>query len=208
VRTATRRSPFADALAGLGGVVEPQGDWEVVASYGDEEAERAMLREAVAVADVTCRAKVDVRGRIEGALAAAGDAFVARVAADWALVLGAPGAEASIASRLETAARDDAMVTDATHLYGGFALAGPGLPELLARLTSWDPTSLAPGAATGAPIADVRVVLVRRDLEVPVLEAYAATELSRYVWETILDVVRSLGGGPVGWNALRSTGWR
>jgi glycine cleavage system aminomethyltransferase T len=208
VRTATRRSPFADAQAALGAVVEPRGDWELVASYGDEDAERALLREAVAVADITCRAKVDVRGRVDAALAVAGDSFVARIAADWALVLGEPGDEASIGSRLQAAARDDAMVTDVTHLYGGFALAGPGLPELLARLTSWDPASLAPGSATGAPIADVRMVLARRDLEVPVLEAYAATELSRYAWETILGVVRALGGGPVGWNALRSTGWR
>ena len=37
------------------------------------------------------------------------------------------------------------MVTDVTHLFAGFALAGPRLPDVLARPTSWDPASLARG---------------------------------------------------------------
>ena len=87
------------------------------------------------------------------------------------------------------------MVTDATHLFVGFALAGPELPEVLARLTSWDPASLAEGEATGAPIGDVRAVVVRRDLPLPVLEAYVATEFARYAWETVLDAVSAGGRG-------------
>jgi glycine cleavage system aminomethyltransferase T len=203
-----RRSPFSSAQVRDGALVELRGDWEIPMSYGDESAERALLRDSVALVDATSRAKVDLRGDIGGAVAAAGDSLVARIAEDWAIVLGDPGDEAALVPRLTAAAGARAMVTDATHLFGGFALAGPLLPDLLARLTSWDPTSLAPGAATGAPIADVRMVVVRRALELPVLEAYAATELSRYAWETVLGVVRSLGGGPAGWAALRAEGWR
>ena len=90
------------------------------------------------------------------------------------------------------------MVTDATHLFAGYALCGPALPELLARTSGWNPATLAPGAATGAPIADVRAIVVRRDLEVPVLEVYVATELARYVWETLHgggDLARRPCGG-------------
>jgi hypothetical protein len=53
----------------------------------------------------------------------------------------------------------------------------------------------------------VRAVLVRRDLDMPVLEAYMATDFARYAWEAVLDAVRRSGGGPVGWNALRARGW-
>ncbi|HEX6401513.1 MAG TPA: hypothetical protein VF108_13750 [Actinomycetota bacterium] len=208
MRTPIRRSPAAHAAAGRGAVFVEESGWELPASHGDDERERGTLLETIAIADLTPRAKVDVRGRIEVALPAAAGALVARIADDWALVLGAPGEEARLVPALEAAAGSAAMVTDATHLFAGFALAGPRLPELLSRVTSWDPASLGPGLATGAPIVDVRAVLVRRDLPVSILEVYVATEYARYAWEQLVDVVEQLGGGPVGWQALRAQGWR
>jgi hypothetical protein len=50
--------------------------------------------------------------------------------------------------------------------------------------------------------------MVRRDLPVPLLEVYVGSEFGRFVWETLLEVVRGLGGGPVGWSGLRAEGWR
>jgi glycine cleavage system aminomethyltransferase T len=191
----------------LGAVLDREDDWELVSRYGDERDERALLAGAVALVDITPRGKVDVRGGIELPLASAGDALVARVSGEWALVLTEPGGEEVLVPKMESAAGTGAMVTDATHLFAGFALAGPALPEALARLTSWDPATLEPGKATGAPIADVRAVLLRRDLDVPVLEAYVATEFARYAWDAVLDAVRRSGGGPVGWTALRAQGW-
>ena len=203
-----RRAPAARIHEALGAKITLESAWELPASYGDVEGERALLREGIAVADITARGKVDVRGRIDDLLRTApGLGLVARVADDWALVLSGPGGEAQIRSRLERAAGPSAMVTDATHLYAGYALAGPGLPDALARLTGWDPATLAPGDSAGAPIAEVRAVVVRRDLELPVLEVYVATELARYAWEELLAIARSLGGGPAGWDALRAEGW-
>ena len=176
-------------------------------SYGDDDAERAAIHEAVAVADVTPRGKVDVRGDVGPAIASAGDELVARISPDWALVLTAPGGEEIVRPKLESSAGPQAMVTDATHLFAGYALCGPLLPQLLARTTGWDPATLGPGAATGAPIVDVRSVIVRRDLEVPVLEVYVATELARYVWESLHEVAASIGGRAAGWRALRAEGW-
>ena len=205
-----RCSPVSRMHADLGASFEREAGWDLPAAYGDEAAERALLSGGVAVgvADVTARAKIDVRGAIEGLLGAAGDALVAPVAGDWALVLGEPGAEEILLPKLESAAGPSSMVTDATHLYAGFALAGPMLPELLARVTGWDPATLAPGSATGAPIAEVPSVVIRRELTFPMIEAYVATEFARYVWETVLGVARRLEGGPVGWRALRAEGWR
>jgi glycine cleavage system aminomethyltransferase T len=207
VNEAIRRSPLSRMHADLGGVSEHEAGWELVARYGDEAVERAWVRDGIGLADVTPRSKVDVRGSLDGALSAAGDVLTARIAEDWALVLAEPGGEEVLVPKLESAAGPGAMVTDVTHLFAGFALAGPALNDVLARLTSWNPASLAAGQATGAPIADVRAVVARRDLEVPVLEAYVAAEFARYAWETVLDAVRRTGGGPVGWRALRTEGW-
>ena len=87
-------------------------------------------------------------------------------------------------------------------------LYSAALPELVERATSWDLSTLPAGAATGAPIAEVRALLVRRDLPFPVLEVFVATEFGRYVWETLSGIVSSLGGAPAGWQALRAEGWR
>jgi len=207
VNEPVRRSPLARSHADLGAVFDREAGWELVAHYGDEAAERATLLERVALADVTARGKIDVRGSLEDALSAAGDVLSARIADDWAVLLCEPGGEEVLLPKVGAAAGSASMVTDATHLFVGFALAGPELPGALARLTSWDPASLAPGEATGAPIGDVRAVVVRRDLPLPVLEAYVATEFARYAWETILDAVRRAGGATVGWRALRGEGW-
>jgi hypothetical protein len=99
-------------------------------------------------------------------------------------------------------------VTDATHLFAGFALAGPGIADVIERATSWDLATLAPGEATGAPIVEIPALMARRDLVAPVLEAYVGTEYGRYAWETLSALVVGLGGEPVGWQALRAEGWR
>ncbi len=207
--TAVRRTPMAHIHEGLGATMISEASWELPGSYGDEDAERSAIRTGVAIADITPRGKIDVRGDVDAALGPVTDrATVARIAPTWAMVLTPPGDEASLVPELESAG-DGAgvMVTDATHLFAGSALCGPGLPELLARTSGWDPSSLAQGEATGASIADVRAIVVRRALPIDVLEVYVATELARYVWETLAGAVSRLDGRPVGWQALRAEGW-
>jgi glycine cleavage system aminomethyltransferase T len=186
--------------------VEEAG-WEIPASFGDDAAERVAIRDRVAIADVTARAKVDLRGDLPETLPLPAATFVARISREWAVVLGGPDAEARLIRAIEPLAGPGSMVTDVTHLFAGFALAGPDLPGVLERTTSWDPATLAPGEGTGASIADVRALMVRRDLPVPVLEVFVATEFGRYVWEALRGVVAGLGGAPVGWQALRAEGW-
>jgi glycine cleavage system aminomethyltransferase T len=207
VRAAIRRSPAARPSSRGGAVFVEEAGWEIPATYGDDAAERALIRDRVTIADVTARSKVDLRGQLPDSLPMPAATFIARVSPQWALVLGGPDAETRLVRALEPAAGPDAMVTDVTHLFAGFALVGPGLLGVLERTTSWDPTTIAPGEAAGAPIVDVRAVIVRRDLPVPVLEVYVATELARYAWEELSAVVGDLGGGPVGWQALRAEGW-
>lgn len=205
--TAIRRSPIAGLMSRQGAVFVEQDGWEIPASFGNDAAEREAIRNAVAIADVTARAKVGLRGELDAVQSAAAGALVARIADDWALVLGPPGAETRLLAGLEAAAPPGSMVTDDTHLFAGFALCGPRLPELLQRTTSWDAATLAPGGATGALIAEMRSVTVRRDLSFPLLEIYVGTEDARYAWRTLAGVVADLGGGPIGWQTLRGEGW-
>jgi glycine cleavage system aminomethyltransferase T len=199
---------MAAAHASLGSRVEPRAGWEVVTSYGDEAAERSALRETVGMTDITPRGKVDVRGAIDGPLQRAAGRTRARITDDWALVLTDPGLEAELLSTMQETRGSSVMVTDVTHAYAGLAVAGPGLADLCARLTSWDPATLGSGEATGAPFAEVRAVVLRPPGDHSMLELYVAAEFGRYVWETVGGVVASLGGRPVGWDALRAEGWR
>ena len=203
-----RRSPVSRMHAALGASLEVQAGWHVVASYGDEAGERSALTETAVLVDVTPRGKIDLRGQIDRAVEVAGTTLCARVAADWALLLTGPGGEEPLLGTVEGAAGPGAMVTDATHLYAGFAVGGPRLQEVLARVTSWDPSTLARGAAAGAPIADVAAVMLHREASPSLMEIFVGSESARYVWEVLLDVVRNLGGRPAGWRALRVEGWR
>ncbi|HEX5936682.1 MAG TPA: hypothetical protein VFZ75_03165 [Actinomycetota bacterium] len=205
---AIRRSPAARLSSRRRAVFVEESGWELPASYGDDASERAVIRDRVAIADVTARAKIDVRGSVPGTLPLPDDAVPARLSGSWTLVFGPPDAEAGLVEAIERSTGPAAMVTDATHLFAGFALLGPDVPRVLERITSWDPSTLAPGAATSAPIVEVPSVIVRRALAVTVIETYVAIEYARYAWETITGVVGALGGQPVGWQALRAEGWR
>jgi glycine cleavage system aminomethyltransferase T len=206
--TAIRRSPAARLSSRGGAVFVEEAGWEIPASYGNDAEERAAIRDRVAIADVTARAKVDIRGRIPETLPSPADTVLARISAEWVVLLGAPDAERRLIGAIEPVVAPGAMVTDVTHLFAGVALAGPALPELVERATSWDLSTLPLGAATGAPIAEVRALLVRREFPFPVLEVFVAMEFGRYVWETLSGIVSGLGGGPAGWQALRAEGWR
>ena len=208
MRAAVRRSPAARLATRRGAVFVEEAGWEIPASFGNDAEERAVIRERVGIADITARAKVDIRGELPATFPVPPDAIVARISPEWAVVLGVPDAEAALLGALEPLAGPHTMVTDVTHLLAGVAIVGPALPELVERVTSWDLSTLAPGEATGAPIAEVRALLARRDLAVPVLEVYVATEFGRYVWESLSATVSGLGGAPVGWQALRAEGWR
>lgn len=184
-----------------------EGGGEVIRSYGDADAERAVASNAVGLVDITVRAKLDLRGPVDDAYEPATDDVVARMTPDWMLVFAPPGPVDGRVASMAARAESVGMVTDVTHLFAGFALCGRELPGLIERLSSWDPASLEPGSAAGAPIADIPAVMVRRKTSVPILDVYIAMELARYAWRSILDEAEQLGGGPVGWDALRSLGW-
>jgi len=197
-----RRSPLSGAHRALGAAFDLEAGWEIVAGYTDE---LPLATSTVSVAEITPRAKVDVRGST-GALGVE-DAFAAAIASDWTLVFGPPGAEERLLPAVASTG-SGALITDATHLYAGFALIGPASDEALSQLTAFDAATLPPGGSAGTSFLDVPAVLVRRDLGLPVIEAYVGSEFAGFAWSEVLETVIGLGGGPAGWRALRNAGWR
>jgi glycine cleavage system aminomethyltransferase T len=201
---AVRRSPATRLHVARGASFTREAGWELVEHYGEPEAERERLLGSVGVCDVTPRAKVDARGDVERLRDV--ESWM-QIGPDWGMAFGLPGEEEKLVDVLDDRLGSGGMVTDATHLFAGYALAGAGLDDLVARLTGWDHRTLEPGRATGAPFGEVRAVVVRRPSPPSVLEVYVATELGRYAWETFVAAAERLGGGPIGWAALRAEGW-
>jgi len=206
---AVRRSPAARPASRRGAVFVEEAGWELPASFGDDAAERSAIRDRVAIADVTARAKVDVRGAVPLALPVPADATLARISAAWSIVLAPPNEEESVLGALApVAAAHDVMITDVTHLHAGFALLGPDVGRVLERVTSWDHAALGPGEAQAAPIVEIPAVVVRAVAGPSVVEVYVPMEFGRYAWQQLVETIASLGGAPVGWQALRAEGWR
>lgn len=204
-REPVMRSPVHALHTSLGARFDLVAGWEIPAAYGDGEEGHL---QTVAICDITAHGKIDIRGSVDPVLGGGVSGGVtARISDSWALVLTSPENTTALLAELESRAGAAAMVTDATHLYAGFALAGPAVPDLFAQVTGFDTATVGKGSCVGAPVAQVRSVLIRPDLEGDLVEVYVGSESGRFVWETLLDVARSLGGGPVGWEALRGWGW-
>lgn len=202
-----RRSPCAGLHVALGARTVTTAGWEHVTDYGDVPSERKFLHETVGVADITARAKIDVRGSIPTTLQITGDSLLAWIAENWVVVFDQPGVEEILVPQLKASAGPVAMVSDVTHAYAGFALVGPSTSAVISRLTPWDADGLRHGRSTAAQIGHVRAIALRHAVA-SVLELYVETPFARYFFETLLGVVRRAGGGPVGWRALQEEGWR
>jgi glycine cleavage system aminomethyltransferase T len=204
------RSPVHHQHEKLGARFRREGAFELPSGYSDLAAERRALIEGLAIADVTARAKVDLRGEVDAMLTRlpqAPDLHRARLSARWALLLGGPSSGDAYLEAAEAAASGSGMATDATSIYAGFALAGPLVVDLLSRLTSFDVASLTPGAAVGTQLAKISAILLSSPAPFRGYEILVPSEYGRYAWESFFKVGHALGARPVGWDALRAEGW-
>jgi aminomethyltransferase len=220
-----QRSPGHRQHAALGARFVLEAGWEVPGDYGSVDRERQAVAEGVAVADVTARGKVDLRGDIAAALGSLaarhtletgdvvaegtqdGGFHLARVSSRWALALCRPNALGRCLAHAEEAAGADAMATDVTSQYAGYALFGPGAPGVLARLTAFDAGRLGEGTCVATRVAELPAVLARPAVGGSPYELYVGSEYGRYAWEAILAAGDGLGIRPAGWEALRAEGW-
>ncbi len=201
------RTPARQIHATLGARFTRRDGWEIPSGYESIEVERAAIREGLAIADVTPRGKIDLRGRADeilGRLKPDGDVRVARLSAQWALLFTRPGGLNRWLPLAEQAAGPSGMATDATSIYSGIAILGPKTSEVLARLTAMDVSTVGKTGATGLRLAGIPAVLLVGERAT---EVYVGSEYGRYLWRTVSQVATQLGGRVVGWDALTAEGW-
>jgi glycine cleavage system aminomethyltransferase T len=186
---APARSPMARQAAAAGARFETRDGWSVAVAYADEPA----ALDTVAFADLSHLRKWEVHGALPAG-AELGKAWNENGSSTWlpltlgrALVLGGepePGA------------------LEVTAAYGALRLAGPLAREAFARFTALDlrPQACPPGAWRPGSVARTPGGILC-EAEDRYLMLFGAA-LGQYVWTVVDDVVRRLGGGPVGVDAL------
>jgi glycine cleavage system aminomethyltransferase T len=225
------RSPLHREHERMGATFARDGEWQYAASYGDTAAGNAgarALAQGVAIADITARGKVDLRGAIGGlfnriartsegwepgtivpiepAPSEEHPGLIAPISDRWAILFCPP---ASLETRLEeleepAAGGGPAMVTEVSSQYTGIALTGPRTFELLERITAFDPALLEPDVCVATRALELTAIVLRRET---VVELWVSSSSARYAWEAVLHTGAPMGIAPVGRDELASLGW-
>jgi heterotetrameric sarcosine oxidase gamma subunit len=217
---AVARSPMEREALAAGARIERRDGWNVAVSFGGPEGRAC--RETVGFADMSALGKLELQAsppelaavvavgtrgeRLElGRATRAAGAWWCPYTAERALVLCDPSGAAALRERLEEAAgavQGLASVVDVTTAHGALAIAGPLSRELFARFTAIDlrpkmtpVRGFRPGSLARVPGA------ILREADERYLMLFGAA-LGRYVWTVVADAAESLGGAPVGVDAL------
>jgi glycine cleavage system aminomethyltransferase T len=198
---ALARSPMERQALAAGAQLERRAGWNVAVRFDGDEPERERCHSAVGFADLSHLGKLEVQG------APAADLELGR--ATWAdgawwcpymvtraLALCEPGELAELRERLGDGA------VDVTTAFAALAVEGPLARELFARFTALDLRDAVtpvhgfrPGSVARTPGA------ILRETEERWLMLFGAA-LGQYMWTVVADAAESLGGGPVGVDAL------
>jgi heterotetrameric sarcosine oxidase gamma subunit len=213
---ALARSPMERDAEAAGARLELRAGWHVAVEFDGPEAERERCATTVGFADLSHLGKLEVQGGAEDVAAlvdARGGGLATRANGAWlcsytparALVLCETDVLAATRAGLERAAAEHTAPTsvlDVTTTHGALVIVGPLARELFARFTAIDlrpevtPVhGWRPGSVARTPGA------ILRESEDRYLMLFGAA-LGHYVWTTVADAAASLGGGPVGTNAL------
>jgi heterotetrameric sarcosine oxidase gamma subunit len=212
------------ALA-AGARIEERDGWRVAVSFDGADAERERRAASVGFADRSHIGKIEIQadpGDVAAIVRGAGGGELelggaTRAAGAWwcpytperAIVLCEPAATAGLLQALDegaAAAAGHATVLEVTTVFAALTIAGPLARETFARFTALDlrPQSLPvhgfrPGSVARTPGA------VLREADDRFLMVFGAA-LGQYVWTVVEDAAGSLGGGPVGVDALEPVG--
>jgi heterotetrameric sarcosine oxidase gamma subunit len=219
-QTAVARSPMEREALAAGARIERRDGWNVAVAFDGPEEER--LRETVGFADFSWLAKIEVQAaaadlaaivavctsgeRLElGHATRAESAWWCPFTAERAIVLCPPGSAVELRERLAQVAgavRGLASVVDVSTAQGALAIVGPLAREVFARFTAIDlrPQVAPVGAFRPGSLARVPGAILREAGDRYLMLFGAA--LGRYVWTVVSDATASLGGGPVGVDAL------
>jgi len=212
---ALARSPMERGAEAAGARLELRAGWNVAVEFDGTDAERERCASTVGFADLSHLGKLEVQGSAEdvAALVDASGGLATRRNGAWlcsytptrALVICEAEALESTRAGLERAVAErtaPTSVLDVTTTHGALVIVGPLARELFARFTAIDlrpevtPVhGWRPGSVARTPGA------ILRETEDRYLMLFGAA-LGQYMWTTVADAAASLGGGPVGTNAL------
>jgi aminomethyltransferase len=207
---ALARSPMERQALAAGAAFVPRHGWNVAVRFEGLDTERERARSAVGFADLSHLGKVEVQGPpaadLElGRATWADGAWWCPYSHRRALALCEPSELPALRERLaDTAAEHPGLtsVVDVTTAFAALAVDGPLARELFARFTALDlrdavtPVhAFRPGSVARTPGA------VLRQSEERWLMLFGAA-LGQYMWTVVADAAESLGGGPVGVDAL------
>ncbi|HSI81069.1 MAG TPA: hypothetical protein VK919_10495 [Solirubrobacterales bacterium] len=219
---AVARSPMDRDAATAGASFAERDGWRVATGYGAIALERDACRTAIGFADVSHLGKLELQaGREEVAAIAAQIAGIddlelgrgENAAGAWwcpltlerALVICEPAARPELRERLEGAAADSggpAGVVDVTTAFGALELVGPLARETFARFCAVDlrpDVTPVRGFRPGSVARTPGMILRRADERYLML---FGASFGHYVWTVVADAAESLGGRPVGVDAL------
>jgi heterotetrameric sarcosine oxidase gamma subunit len=217
---APSRSPMERQALAAGAQLERRDGWNVATRFDGEDAERERCETSVGFADLSHLGKVELQASAGELPEIAGEELRlgrgTRIDDRWwlpytperAILLCEPGVLADRRGLLEDAAAEGSGLTsviDMTTAFGVLAIEGPLARELFARFTALDLRDVAtpvgafrPGSVARTPGA------VLRETEERWLMLFGSA-LGQYVWTVVADAAASLGGGPIGVDALKPT---
>jgi glycine cleavage system aminomethyltransferase T len=184
---AVARSPMERQAAAAGARFEVRDGWNVAVDYGDDPPGGA-----VAWVDSSHLRKLEVHGGHElapGMASRANGAWWCPVTRDRALAIGAA----------DPAAADAVEVTTAL---AALTVVGPSAREVFARFCALDlrPQSMPAGGFRPGSVARTPGYVLREDEDrFLMLFGWA---LGEYMWTVVADAAASLGGAPMGVDAL------
>ncbi len=216
------RSPMERPAQSAGARFEARDGWRVAVGYGDHASEAEAMRNSIGFVDLSHLGTIELQadpedlrpmlaegaGGIEPELGRAvrtPGVWWAPLTAERALAICDPSRSGKLRARLERAAAGagrPASALDVSTAFGALALVGPMARETFARFSAIDlrpavtPVSgLRPGSIARTP------GLVIREAEDRYLMLFGAA-LAEYVWTVVADAAESLGGSPIGVDAL------
>lgn len=213
----------------LGAALAESAGWQVPVRYSSAQDEAESARRAVGLCDVSSDGKLLVQGedlgRVLGpAIPGFGDLAVghvlrmpsegnkpdgevsaARLAADEALVVTAPGGVQPFFESLETSAELCAHTADVSSALAAVIIAGPSAQRLLAQVTELDTTPMAfpDMSCAQGKVAEVHGLLLRCDMPgLTTFRLYCGREFGEHMWDSLAEAGHELGASPFGAEAL------
>jgi len=194
------RSPMERQALAAGAELEQRDGWNVAARFEGLEAERARCAGSVGFADLSHLGKLELQGESAaghelGTATLKEGAWWCPYTPERVLVLCEPSDLPDLRERHHG-------VVDVTTAFAALAIEGPLAREVFARFTALDlrdPVTPVHGFRPGSVGRTPGAVL--RQSEARWLMLFGAA-LGQYMWTVVADAAETVGGGPVGVDAL------